>query len=310
MDVFDGLEPLHQPAELRQAADFHRGRDHRGLVVVDLHFGPGKVDLALGDDRRDVTQQPGAVPSFDLDSDRVELPAAGVPIDLYDAFLVGDVQDVLAACAMDRDPLAAGDIAADWIARHRIAALRDLREHAPLTLDANLTGGLELWNQRDERKLTIPILLLAGRHVLEQHRVWADVPVSDGGVEIIQLRESELAGELQDPLVPAAGPAPVVHPPEFLVGALLPFADVFLAPLLLEPAPDLLRSARRLDEAQPVAAGSVRSLRGEDLADVAVLQLVVQRPHPPVGLGADAAMADLGVDPVRKIHGRRARRQR
>src|ERR1700681_2799126 len=263
MHVFDGFEPLHQPAELRQAADFHRGRDHGGLVVVDLHFGPGEVDLALGDDRRDVAQQPGAVPGFDLDSDRVQLPAAGVPLDLDDAFLVGDVQDVLAAGSMDRDPLATGDIAADWIARHRIAALCDLREHPALTLDANLTGRFELRDERDERKLTIPIGLLAGRHVLEQHRMWADVAAPDSGVEIIQLRESTLAGELQDPLVSGWSQRPLLHAPEFLVEELLAFADVFFAPFLLEPDADLLRGARRLDEAQPVAAGSMRSLRCE-----------------------------------------------
>src|ERR1700716_3888590 len=236
VDVFDGLQPLHQPAELRQAADFHGGRNHRGLVVVDLHFGAGEVDLALGDDGRDVAQQPGAVPGFDLDADRVELAAARVPIDRDDALLVGDVHDVLAARAMHRDPLAPGDIAADRITGHGFAALRDLGQYAPLAFDANLTSGLELRNQWDKRKLTVPIRLgLSSRHVLEQHRVRADVAVADGGIEIIEVLEPKLAGELQNPLLPDRGQGALLHAPEFLVEQLLALADVFFTALLLEP---------------------------------------------------------------------------
>jgi hypothetical protein len=52
----------------------------------------------------------------------------------------------------------------------------------------------------------------------------------------------------------------LLHAPEFLVEQLLSLGDILLAPLLLEPHPDLLRSARCLDESQPVTAGSVRAL--------------------------------------------------
>src|ERR1700730_8201518 len=260
MDVLDRFEALHQPAELGQAADLHRGGNHRGLVVVSLHCRPREVDLALGNDRCDVAQQAGTVPGLDLDADRVELPAASVPIDLDDPLLVGDIEDVRAARSVHRDPLTACDIAADEVARYRLAALRDLSEHTPLALDADLTGGLELWDQRNEWELAVAVGRLAGRHVLEQDGMRADIAVSDSGVEIIQVRESKLPGELQDLLVPDRGERPLLHPPEFLVEQLLALADVFFAPLLLEPDADLLRGARGLDKAQPVAAGPVRGL--------------------------------------------------
>src|SRR5256885_10722697 len=171
VDVLDRFQPFHQPAELGEAADLDRGRDHGRLVVVDLDFGAGEVDLAFGDHRRDIPEQAGSIPGLDLDPDRVQLAATGVPVDGHDAFLVADVHDVLAAGAMHGDPLAPGDVAADRVARHRLAALRDLGEHAALAFDANFAGGLELRDQRNERELAIAVRLrLTGRPVLEHHR--------------------------------------------------------------------------------------------------------------------------------------------
>src|SRR2546421_4823593 len=176
VDVLDRFQPFHQPAELGEAADLNRGRDHSRLVIVDLDFGAGEVDLALGDHGRDIPKQAGSIPGLDLDPDRVQLAAAGVPVDRDDALLVADVHDVLAAGSMDRDPFAPGDVAADRVTRHRLAALRDLGEHASLAFDANLARGLELGDKRNQRELAIAVRLrLTARHVLEQHRVRAHV---------------------------------------------------------------------------------------------------------------------------------------
>ena len=53
--------------------------------------------------------------------------------------------------------------------------------------------------------------------------------------------------------------------------------------------------ARGLDEVQPVAARPARVLRGHDLHDLAALELVVERHH---------AVVDLGADVQRQAHGR------
>ena len=58
-------------------------------------------------------------------------------------------------------------------------------------------------------------------------------------------------------------------------------------------------------EGQPVAARLVAG-GGEDLDDVAVLELVAQRHHLAVHPGPDALVADLGVDGVGEVDGRRA----
>jgi hypothetical protein len=53
----------------------------------------------------------------------------------------------------------------------------------------------------------------------------------------------------------------------------------------------------------------VLGLGGHDLDDVAVLQPVVQRHEAVVDLGADAAVADVGVDSVGEVERRRAGRK-
>ena len=84
---------------------------------------------------------------------------------------------------------------------------------------------------------------------------------------------------------------------------------VLLASLALEPLADPLFGGGALDEVQPVAAGTMRRFRGEDLDDLTVLEVVVQRDHAPVDLRAHASVSDLGVDAVREIHRGRAGRQ-
>ncbi len=63
---------------------------------------------------------------------------------------------------------------------------------------------------------------------------------------------------------------------------------------------DLVAGARALDEGEPVAAGLVIFLR-DDFDDVAGAQLGAQRHHAAVDLGADAGVADLGVNGVGEV---------
>ena len=79
--------------------------------------------------------------------------------------------------------------------------------------------------------------------------------------------------------------------------------------LALDVVADLLQRPRRRRVAEPVAARLVPGLR-HDLDDVAVLQVRAQRHHRAVDAGADALMADVGVDRVGEVDGRGAARQR
>ena len=83
-----------------------------------------------------------------------------------------------------------------------------------------------------------------------------------------------------------------------------------VARLGLEPGLDLVARAGRLDQRQPVARRAALALGGEDLDDVARLQLVVQRHDLAVHARADAAVADVGVDLVGEVQRRGAGGQR
>ena len=92
---------------------------------------------------------------------------------------------------------------------------------------------------------------------------------------------------------------------------LLAGLDRLLAPLLGEPLLDLLLGPRRGDELQPVARGpGALGLRGEDLDDLAVLELALERDEPAVDAAADALVADLGVHGVGEVDRRRPAGQR
>ncbi len=76
----------------------------------------------------------------------------------------------------------------------------------------------------------------------------------------------------------------------------------------VQPVLDLVAAARRLDDRQPVPAGLVSRL-GEDLDDIAGMQLVAQRDHASIHLRAHAAVPDFGVNGVGEIDRRRFPRQ-
>src|SRR5205814_9762303 len=125
-----------------------------------------------------------------------------------------------------------------------------------------------------------------------------------------QLLEAEIMRQLEHALLPQGGERPLLHTAELLVELLLPLGHVLLTALLLEPDPYLLRRSGRLYEGQPIPARSVGTFGGQDLEDVAVLQLIVEGHHAAVRLGADATVPDLGVDPVGEVDRSRPAGQR
>ena len=83
------------------------------------------------------------------------------------------------------------------------------------------------------------------------------------------------------------------------------------APLPGEPLADLAARPRRVDELQPVEARPrPLDLAGEHLDGVPRAQHRVEGRQAAVQAGADAAMADLGVDRVREVDRRRPGRER
>src|SRR5205814_4276206 len=135
----------------------------------------------------------------------------------------------------------------------------------------------------------------------------ADVARAERGQEVVDLVELEQGGQLLGRRLaePQAG--------ELLLHDLAAADDVLLALLPAEPLADLLAGMVGLDvvevRVQPVAARALGGLRGDDLDDLAVLELVVEADQPTIDLAADAAVADVGVDAVGEVERGRAGRQ-
>ena len=125
-------------------------------------------------------------------------------------------------------------------------------------------------------------------------------------VEVVGLAEAHLADDVgeqrraSDPLRRQAALA------DRVLELLAPAALGVLAALALQEGADLVARPAGPHHRQPVARGPALLLRGQDLDDVAGLELVVQRDDLAVHLRPDAAMADVGVNGVGEVERGRA----
>ena len=136
-----------------------------------------------------------------------------------------------------------------------------------------------------------------------------DVAVADRRQEVLRGLEVRRPRHLLELALGQLREGQPVHPVQLLLQKVAALGHVLLAGLALEPFPDALASRGALDEGKPVSTRAVRGLGGEDLHDLAVLELVVQRDHAAVDLGAQAAVTDLGVHAIGEVDGCRAGRQ-
>ena len=133
-----------------------------------------------------------------------------------------------------------------------------------------------------------------------------DLRAAERDVEVVGLLEAELADDVGQQR--RAGQLLRGQPGlvEVLLQQLAAGVLGVVARLGLEPGLDLVARAGRLDQREPVARRAALALGGEDLDDVAGLQLVVQRDDLAVDARADAAVADVGVDLVGEVQRRGA----
>ena len=133
--------------------------------------------------------------------------------------------------------------------------------------------------------------------------------VADGGIHIVHALKRELAQKLGQQLFILQKQGGNVHPAKLALEAGPAADDVFLALFPLEPLLDLGSGLVGLADGQPVAGGALGGLGGEDLHNVAVVELHVVAGDAVVDLGADHGVAHAGVDGIGKVDGRGARRQ-
>ena len=230
-----------------------------------------------------------------------------VPVDRHHPGRVLRVDCVDAIGAMHGDAFPTRGVADDGVTRHRLATRRDGGENSLFAAHEHSRRGLDLRDQRDGAKIA------ARRVEAQSHphhdRMRREVAVSDRGQEIVDGREPVQVGDFEQLRAGKVGEADAVHAVQLFVEEVVALGDVLLAALALEPLADALLGRGALDEIQPVPAGPVRTLRGEDLDDLAVLQRVFEGHHAAVDLRADASVTDLGVDAVGEVDRRGARGQ-
>ena len=272
---------------------------------MHAHVGRQDVDLVLGHHLGDVGQEPGPVERLDADRDRVGLGGRRLPLDVDQASDLALAENRRAGAHVDGDPLATGDEPDDRVARDRLAALPEPDQEVPHPLDANAAGAGGLGGS-DGRERDVPVIEDAQAH---DHLLGRDRAVAHGSEEVVHglvLVEPRDVGQLVVTDGLEARPGEAAQLP---LQRLPPVDDVLCAVLLLEPLADLLPGVGGADQVHPVARRTVLALGGHDLDDVAVLEPVVQGDQPVVDLGADRAVADVGVDPVREVERRGTRRQ-
>ena len=225
---------------------------------------------------------------------------------------------IRAVPAVDGYAVALGDEADDVVARDRRAAAGEL-DHAVFDVldhDAGILGVVPA-GRLDLQQLLRGVLALRspGRGTLEiladlaQNLDRGDAAVADGGVEIVQAVEGQLAQELRLKVLILEQARAQTGAAQLGLEAGPAADDVLLALLALEPLLDLGAGLVGFAEIEPVAGRTLGGFGGQDLHDVAVFQLDVVARDAVVDLGADHRVADAGVDGVGKVDRRGAGRQ-
>ena len=169
MHILHAFDLLHQAGQLGQRVDLHGGRDHRGLVVENLHLEGRHVDAVLGDHRRDVTQQALPVESLDLDGDRIQVICLDLPVDRHHALAVLRIDRVDAIGAVDGDASSARRVADDRITGDGLAAWSDLGQQTLLAAHEHAGQRLNVGDQRDRAQ--VPRRAIGDERHLHDHRM-------------------------------------------------------------------------------------------------------------------------------------------
>src|SRR5712692_1853389 len=291
--------------QLVDVFDFDR-EVHRGDVVSGLRLRRDHVGLLPHQRFGHVAQQPLPVVTANDDVHGVRLSTALAPIGADDALgkAFDEAREARAVAPVHRDTAPLGDESRNPVGRRGLAAVRKLGEQALDADDENPTArwsgpSTVLRNFRRGR----PLRPTAHRG-LQLPR--ADFLAADRRKKLIGLVEAEALCQILE----ARGA--LSFPLQLALHRGAAGRDNARDLAAVEPLAHFVARARALDGAvrgiEPVAARA-SGFGGDDLDRFRVLQPIIERDDGSVHLGAAAAVADVGVQRVREIHGRRPLRQ-
>ena len=273
------------------------------------------VDLTRGKRQRNVTQHADTVARGNLQTggELIDMTGIGrhilIPPGTDPAVGFFLDMDIHAVAAMDGNTIAAGDKADDLIARNRRTAAGKLDQTVINAFDNNAVAGFilaALLLLVLRMRGTLGLLALAAQLAdivlnliddLGQH----NAAVADGRVQLIDRVERELVERVLLHLFVLIEAVIQQVGTQLAVEILLAVDDIFLAAFLLEPLLDLVARLGGLDDLHPVTARTVCLLGGQDLDNIAVFQLAVDRCDTAVQLAAGHAVADCRVNRIRKV---------
>src|SRR5579871_824644 len=310
------LQSQHNGFKVLEVGDVENDLD-AGLAVGGVRADIADVALGVADDTGDVFEHAETIVAKDGELDGVGGRSRFIagPLDVDAALgLVHEIGDVGATDGVDGDTFAAGDVADDGFAANGIAAAGAVDEHVALTFYGNgvvvaedaahdVGEGAGLGGKAFGLDVAGDGRSGAGGKDAGENLAGGIFSVADAGHEVIDFAEAIAAGDLEHVLILDVLDGDAIFTSFFLDELAADFNGA-LALVNVEPVLDLVAGAGRLDQAQPVAAGLVSGL-GEDFNDVAGMKLVAKRHHAAVDLGADASMADFGVNGVGEVDGSR-----
>ena len=244
------------------------------------------------------------VPADD-DVHGVRLGTALAPIGADDALgkALGEAREAGAVVTVHRDPASLGDESRNSVGRRGLAAARELREQALHAHDENPAARLPGPNRVRRNFLRMRALGPAAQSVLQLPRT--DFLAAYRSEKLVGLAEAEAPCQILEARTLSFALQLALHR-----GAAR--SDDARDVAAVEPLAHLVARARGLDGAErriePVAARAP-GLGGNDLDRFRILQPVIERDDGPVHLGSAAAVADVRVQRVREVHGRRPLRQ-
>ena len=219
------------------------------MIRADGNGGSQDVDLVLGDDLGDVTEEAGSIIGLDTHRDRVGLGRHGFPFDFDQTSDLALVDDRWARAKVNGHALSAGDESLDRITRDGMTAPGEPDEQVPYPLDADATRLGRGHRRRDRRKLELGVV---NDPQARDDRLGTDGSVADRGQEIVNLIVVQLSRDLSEAVVANGRERRPGEAPQLAFQGLAPMDDVLVPLLALEPLPDLLPGVTGPDKIEPV----------------------------------------------------------
>ena len=277
------------------------------------------INLRFARHIHNIAHQSGSVYGRNHDINLIDIINAHIPGNLNQATLLLGIigQDIGTIRTVYGNTAATCDITDYRVAGNRVAAARQLNHDAFLALNEDTVAGLSLGLARLQLCQHLRqilggfqlLLFFIDFHQLGHNGVQRNTAVAQCCQQIFICIDADFAACFLQLFRRHQHLRLVTEAFNLTLQHFTALDDIFLTALLLEPAFDFVACIGRAYNINPVTARAVGLLGGDNLYDIAVLQLVVKRYNASVDLGTYAAVAYIRMDAVSEVNRHTAYRQ-